>query len=615
MIERLLWLFPILIAAAGVWRPRVGIIVLAAGLPLFGSPPGGPYLAPLDAAVLAAVATAWRGGSGGSSSLRWPIAAVLATSVVSLLPLAYHPPSLEPRLLAGLLAALPGVQTWTILHTWRGLANLLLGLALYLAIRRSFSGRSLRPLGLALAAGLAATLALGLAETAGLVDLGAYRAIGGALYETRLHSLFFHSGWLAQFVVAAGPPAVAALLAGGPRLRWAGLALVALVLVTLLLTQQRGAWYATLAQLGVVALILGRELLQDRRRRSAAVAAVAITIVVGGAVAVLAPDAITPVVDRARTAVSDLSGRPALWSAAVAMTGERPLAGWGIGAFGPAYDTFFPPGSSEAFPYRATAHNFYLTVSTERGILGLTAFALLAWALARILLPAARDGVGRHRLPSVALILSFSGLAFYGAVQYFFHLHNTELLFWMLVAAASLLEPEPVPLRSSPRALAQAIVILALVLVPVRLLAYSNLIARGDGTYGFNEPEAHAEGPIQWTTGRSARRIPWQGETLIVRLANGHPAPADHPALVTLRAAGQLREVTLNRGGWREVELPVGAADRPWLVLQIRVEPTFRPFREFRGLPDVPPSHDIRELGVAFGGSRWLREATPGSTP
>ena len=62
MIERLIWVVPLAVAALGSWRPRAGLVVLAAALPLFGSPPGGPYLAALDVAGLAAILTAWRGG-------------------------------------------------------------------------------------------------------------------------------------------------------------------------------------------------------------------------------------------------------------------------------------------------------------------------------------------------------------------------------------------------------------------------------------------------------------------------------------------------------------------------------------------------------------------------
>lgn len=608
-IENALWLLPVVVTLAGLYRPWAGVVALCAGLPLVGSPPGGPYLAPLDVAVIAAIVTALRGGKAGPSTLRWPIVSVLVASAVSLLPLAYHPPSFEPRILAGLLASLPGAQTWTMLFTWRAFANLALGVGLYGAARRAFAGRSILPLGYGLAAGLGLVLPLGLAEQAGLVDLGGYRAIGGPLYTTRLHSLFFHSGWLAQFVVGAGPFAVAALVAGGRRTRRAGWGLLALILVSLPLTQQRGAWFATLAQLGVLGVVAGPAILRERRARAALAAVAGATIALGAGLVLLRPAMIEPVLDRVEVATSDLSGRTLLWQSALGMTRERPLLGWGIGAFGPTYDTFHPPGSPGAWPFRATAHSFYLTVLAERGALGLAAFGLLAWALARRLLPAARGGSDPPAEVALGLLLSLTGLAVYGSVQYFLHLHDTELLFWVLVAAASCSGSRSRAARDLPATLAQGLIAVCLILAPVRLLATPPLAARGDVSYGFNEPEQHSTGAIEWTTGRAARRVPWLGETLVLRLANGHPRPSMRPCRVTIRAAGSTETLTLDQDGWREVRIPVGRARRPWLVLELEAQPTFRPFRDFRSDPELPASHDIRELGVVLGGEEWERAA------
>ena len=72
MFEHLVWLVPLTVAATGAWRPRAGLLVLAGSLPLFGSPPGGPYLAALEVAGLAAILAAWRGGRAVPTPLAWP---------------------------------------------------------------------------------------------------------------------------------------------------------------------------------------------------------------------------------------------------------------------------------------------------------------------------------------------------------------------------------------------------------------------------------------------------------------------------------------------------------------------------------------------------------------
>ena len=96
MIDSLIWLVPLAVLAAGVWRPRAGLVAFTAALPLFGAPPGGPYLTALDAAALAAIATAWRAGPAPRSAVDRPFAAFVVVSLASMLPLAYQPPSWKP---------------------------------------------------------------------------------------------------------------------------------------------------------------------------------------------------------------------------------------------------------------------------------------------------------------------------------------------------------------------------------------------------------------------------------------------------------------------------------------------------------------------------------------
>ena len=49
-------------------------------------------------------------------------------------------------MLLELLRALPSVETWPALATWRAAADLPLGFGLFLAVRRAFAGRSAAPL-------------------------------------------------------------------------------------------------------------------------------------------------------------------------------------------------------------------------------------------------------------------------------------------------------------------------------------------------------------------------------------------------------------------------------------------------------------------------------------
>ncbi|MGB6367774.1 MAG: O-antigen ligase family protein [Thermoanaerobaculia bacterium] len=613
MFEQLIWAVPLAVLAAGLWRPKAGLLVLAACLPLFGSPPGGPYLAALDVAALAAIATSWRAGRPPPSRFDWPVAAFLVVSVASLLPLAYQPPSWNPKVMLGLLRVFPDVQSWTILYTWRALANLLLGWGLYRSVRRVFAGESLRPLGLALAVGLVPLLGLGLAEHAGLIDLGSYRAIGGEVWQTRLHSLFFHSGWLAEYLVLAVPVAAAALLGWRRRGRLLAILLVAVALVTLLFTEQRGGWLTAAAQLGVLAAVGLPWLVRHRQQLRLAVVAGLLAVVLASAVVILRPSALSPVVERVKTAVTDLSGRANLWKTSVELAGERPLLGWGLGSFSPVHDRKdhgkWPPPR----PFWLTAHNLYLMMAVERGLLGLAALGLLIWGGVVSIRRGFANGRSDERHLIIGLALSFGGFLIYGIVQYLFYLKNTEFLIWILLGMLASVAPSEQPSSRPLVRSAQILCVAALLLIPWRLLAVDLPMLRGDRRYGFHVPEGRKPDVYLWIEDIAARRLPWEGETLVIWLANGHPRPGDHPVQVTIRLDDRVIGEIAVGGRWKRHDFQVGAPQKKWLLLTIEAEPTFRPFREFRKYPELESSTDIRHLGVAF---RWLhwKEEEPATT-
>jgi putative inorganic carbon (HCO3(-)) transporter len=607
MFETLVWLAPAAVLVAGMWRPHLGLIVLAAVLPFFGSPPGGPYLGALDAAGIAAILTSWRAGRAGPSPLRWPILALLAVSAASLVPLAYAPPTARPQLWLPFIVSMPGVQSWTLQYTWRALLNLLFGIGLYVGVRRAFRGRSLRPLGLGLAAGLIPLVGLGLAEQLAWVDLSSYRAIGPSQpLATRLHSLFFNSGWLAEYLAVATPVAVGAL-ALRARGRAAAGALVALTPLCLLFTQQRGGWVAMLAILASVLLLGLRSGLRTQPLRRLLLSSVA-TLLLGSMAFALHPSSLAPLARR--LAQWDLAQRPHYWQAAIHLVAERPALGWGLGAFGPAYDQIHPRGSPESRENRATAHSLYLHVAAERGLLGIAALVLLAWAAALCLRRGLVDREIERRVLAVALAGSGVGIAVYGLVQYVPFLKNTEWLLWLLLGSVSLLSTSAAP---RPARWSRLVVLTALLLVPIRTLLLEVLDGPGDRSFGFNEREGDATGSWEWTERFAARRLAWEGEALQLSMANGHPRPQLHPVEVRVRVEHLEIVRRLDREGWNDLLMDLGPPTRPWIVLAISARPVFRPFDDNRSYPELPRSSDIRPLGVVLRDPRWIQEPPTGA--
>lgn len=602
-MDTLIWLVPAAVLACGIRSPRGGLLAFVACLPLFGSPPGGPYLAAFDVAALLAVATAWRAGPAPRSRLDWSVWAFLGVTAASLLPLAYQPPSWSPRILARLVAALPGVEPWTPLFGWRAFASLLIGLGLYLAVRRAFADRGVRPLFLALAGGLGAALLLGLGSHADLIDLEFFRVKGGPTWETRLHSLFFHSGWFAEFVVLAAPLSVGALAGFGRRGRAAASLVALLVIPTIVLTEQRGAWFALAGQIVVAAALWGGSIVRWRRGwRTLAAGAVLATTLLGVAV-IAQPDLFESAVERSRKAFT-LANRTFIWEVATEISAERPLLGWGVGSFSPAY--LEKMGSPPAGPFDwLTAHSQYLMVSAERGLLGLGAFALLCWGLLRVTIGASRGGAGGQVLAR-CLLVSFAGLLIYGVVQYMFFLRTIEWLFWVLAGATATLAPQtnrdahgrPAPAVTDR--LAQVVLILAAVLVPWRLFAVEPLAAAGNRAFGLHRAEESDVRSFQWSTGYAAWQQQRPDGSFELTLANGHPRPDRHRVRVVVRVDGREALNAEIAGEWRAYPIDLGPETSDSMLVEIEARPAFRPWRDYRKHPELEGSIDIRELGVAI---------------
>jgi len=599
IFETLVWMAPLLVGALGIRRAHWGLVALAALVPLFGSPPGGPYLAALDVAALIAALCALRAAPRNNRTLSWQVRAVVVVALVSLIPLAYHPPAWDPGTLARTFLALPGAESWSALYTWRALASLLVGAALFAAVRRSFTPATLFRLGEGLAIGLAAATCLGLLDLVGMVDLGSYRAIGVLVPASRMHSLFFNSGWFAEYLVVATPFAVASLLHRG-RFRLAAALAIGSV-ACIFLSQQRGAWLALFVQGATLAAFEGRALLGPARRRRLLLVA-GLTVVLLVTATIVGAGAGLGAQLRARVAGfgHDLGGRTPLWSAALDLGLRRPLLGWGIGSFAPAYDALHPPGSPGAHRPRGTAHDWPLNLWAEQGALGIAALVLLAASLAGILRRGLRGAPGAHPILAWGLATSLLGAAVYGAVQYLPFLSVIHWLLWMLAGAAACLGGD----ADRPRLdrAGQALCLAALLCLPVRALERPPLW-RGDRTFGFHEPETSGGTWFQWAEPRAALRLDWQDECLDVALANGRPRAGELPVHATLRAAG-LRETIELSSGWRVVTLPVGPPRGAHLVLELSFDSAFRPFSDSRAR-GLPPSDDVRRLSAAVGSIRW----------
>src|SRR3954471_19073131 len=217
-----------------------------------------------------------------------------------------------------------------------------------------------------------------------------------------------------------------------------------------------GALIVSFSQSSIAALLVGLGVLAALRYGPKPVlAAVAAVALIGLVVVVAAPKAI-PLTPKSGTSVDRAtSGRLDLMRGGLSMFTDRPLFGFGSGAFAQQFREREDVGSREA---ASASHTIPITVAAEQGVPGLAAYAALLIASFGLLF----QGLGglRDRAPPARLVTrAYLGAAYSGLVLHtlLYAAFLEDPITWTLLAAAIVVgRPEPALATSRPSSSASA---------------------------------------------------------------------------------------------------------------------------------------------------------------
>lgn len=502
------------------------------------------------------------------------------------------------------LTTVPDPRPWVEGHGFVTMAALMLeGVALLLAVRAlcrtqpGLEGRVLRMVVVA-GAGAAVLNLLDVAEAVLRGEPALYSpVVGYRRWSTFIPSLNTSGPY---FVLVAF---TAFGLAAERRLRVGALGAGVLAIISMSLTRTRSAIVAVLATsaAGIVWLAALRTRLV-RPRGAAAVAAVAALVL---SVGVLAVDPWSMI----RSDVYPwLHLRILLASTALRMLARYPFAGVGVGQYGIRFPDFGSPELLAVHP-REDAHNYFLWIGAELGLVGLLPFLWLLGTTLRLAWRRLRANPGD---------LGFTGLC--GGLAAFVVTWLTgqplsvpvvAYTFWILLGVAAYAGSEDDASRrigqsggirlTWSRAALAALVALVVVSVPIRARQATREIDLARVTYGFH----------LWETEGMGRRYRWTGPrtTFFARSsvrAVDLPlrAPFDPGRLGTeafeVRIFVNHRRVVVARltdDKWQQLSVPAPSdaeRDSFWRI-DLEVRPTWRPDEW------LPGSTDRRELGVKVG--------------
>jgi len=124
--------------------------------------------------------------------------------------------------------------------------------------------------------------------------------------------------------------------------------------------------------------------------------------------------------------------RVVMWQAAVNMIKDRPVLGHGVNTFMANYLAYWVGGERQP----RYAHNCYLQVAAETGIVGLAAFLWLLWVLHRTLWSSIRGDSAEARTLLVGVWAALAAFAAQSAMDTHFYALRQAALFWMLAGLA-----------------------------------------------------------------------------------------------------------------------------------------------------------------------------------
>jgi O-antigen ligase len=304
---------------------------------------------------------------------------------------------------------------------------------------------------------------------------------------------------------------------------------------------------------------------------------------------------------------------------AMRMVAQHPLLGIGVGQYFLLSDSFSSPDlvsmmTTVDFTSRANAHNYFLQVTAELGLVG---FAAFCWLLVAALVPtwhAYRDGRANLILRGAA-----GGVGAFLITCLASHPLLFEIIaypFWLALGLCAALgrdarpelpavslpvsDSEPSAPRLAKRRVGMWAMLALPILVgsiPLRVAQDTAAIDFGRVTYGLHDWETNpAAVRFRWTGQRATFFVP--GHTNVVDLpVRAVQIESLAPFVVEFRINGRRADdVRLEHDMWQRVRLTMPPQDhRNFHRIDLFVSPSWRPAEL------LPGSSDPRRLGVMFG--------------
>jgi O-antigen ligase len=301
-----------------------------------------------------------------------------------------------------------------------------------------------------------------------------------------------------------------------------------------------------------------------------------------------------------------VKGRFANWQTAALMVQDHPFFGIGIGRVFRLFANYNRLVGGAPEGARLSAHNTFLNVAAEMGVVGLMALLTLLGVTFTVAIRTLRRAVGGTGVTPVTdpgtiwvMVGLIAGLAAYTLTMIpgdRLILREDVVTFAALLAIVACLRDvmpaRPAPARSSHarretwmRRAALITMAAILATVPLRAILERRSIKLDRVTFGLHDVEGASDQRFRWTSGHATYYRPSSDQQLTLRVRSVAP----FPQTVSIKLNGaEIDRLTLADHAWRPLryQLPPRVRESAYYKVELEVGPVWRP-------PD-----DGRELGV-----------------
>ena len=440
----------------------------------------------------------------------------------------------------------------------------------------------------------------------------------GQMIHTRVNSTFSDPNSLGTYLCGALFIGICGFLAAGVRTRWKYLIGSGFIFLCLIFTSSRAAWAATCFTLLLFLYIAkrSRSFVTGMRDLSSRAISVVVSLILVAllsglimAVSMTGTGLQSPGKNSGMSVDEILMGRTSVWMAGLKIFSERPVFGCGVGTFPQELDKY-----EDAIPalYRhENAHNYYLQVLVETGLIGFFLFFLIVlqpvWKGVHFLIKTPDSGTSLPVYALLGAILSILLSSLTGhpllllKLQYFFW--SIAGMLWTVMIARGTKIREVHKVKGIP-VIAGIVAISILFFGSAEVISILNSRKVLPYEQGFYNWEEDGSGRFRWTKGNSLSLLRVEGKVLKVPLRQLNADVIKNPVSVEISANGEvLDRVTFTNTDWKELKyyLP-GSKTEERISIGLKPDRVFNPAREISG------SSDARNLGIAVRPFRWEKD-------